>query len=107
MPDLETTPPAPSNGLDPLDGIAETLDRATLANLLQVACFDTGFHHAMPAVASRMALDAAANARNAPVISAPGSAITVRVIPTDEERMIALHTWNVLREADRAALLTR
>lgn len=46
-------------------------------------------------------LDAAANARNAPVISAPGSTITVRVIPTDEERMIALHTWRVLGEAER------
>jgi len=37
-------------------------------------------------------LDPAANAANAPVISSRGSAVTVRVIPTNEERMIARHT---------------
>jgi acetate kinase len=37
-------------------------------------------------------LDAAANAAHAGVISAAGSTVPVRVIPTDEERMIALHT---------------
>ena len=39
-----------------------------------------------------VSLDAAANAVNAPVISAPDSAIALRVIATDEEYMIALHT---------------
>ena len=34
-------------------------------------------------------INSAANARNAPLISAPGAAVTVRVIHTDEELMIA------------------
>jgi acetate kinase len=37
-------------------------------------------------------LDPAANAANAAVISRPESRVVVRVIPTDEERMIAIHT---------------
>lgn len=41
-------------------------------------------------------LDRAANAANAPVISSRGSAVTVRVIPTNEERMIARHTIALL-----------
>jgi acetate kinase len=41
-------------------------------------------------------LDAAANARTEAVISAPDSRIEVRVIPTDEEAMIARHTLEVL-----------
>lgn len=43
-------------------------------------------------------LDEAANAGNAPVISAAGSKVSLRIIPTDEERMIALHTLAVLRQ---------
>ena len=42
-------------------------------------------------------MDAAANAVNAPLISAAGSAVVLRVIPTDEERMIALATLATLR----------
>jgi acetate kinase len=38
-----------------------------------------------------LTLDAAANAAHAATISAPGSAVAVRVIATDEERMIAGH----------------
>lgn len=41
-------------------------------------------------------LDESANSANQPVISTAGSRVTVRVIPTDEERMIALHTTNLL-----------
>jgi acetate kinase len=41
-------------------------------------------------------LDAAANTSHAPVISAAGSDVTVRVIPTNEELMIARHTQRVL-----------
>ncbi len=37
-------------------------------------------------------LDADANARHGPVISAPDSAVEMLVIPTDEEAMIARHT---------------
>ena len=37
-------------------------------------------------------LDAGANARHGPVISAPDSAVEMLVVPTDEEAMIAKHT---------------
>ncbi|HEV2237186.1 MAG TPA: acetate/propionate family kinase [Ktedonobacterales bacterium] len=42
-------------------------------------------------------LDAARNAAGAPVISSGTSAVTVRVMATEEERMIARHTAAVLR----------
>jgi acetate kinase len=41
-------------------------------------------------------LDEAANAANSAVISAPNSRIAVRVIPTDEDLMIARHTSDLL-----------
>ena len=41
-------------------------------------------------------LDGEANARNAGLISTPESSVAVRIIPTDEERMIALHTLSVI-----------
>ena len=41
-------------------------------------------------------IDPAANEANRATISTPGSRIPVYVIPTDEERMIALHTQEVL-----------
>jgi acetate kinase len=44
-------------------------------------------------------LDGAANARNAPVISTAASRVTLRVIPTDEELMIALAVETALAEA--------
>jgi acetate kinase len=44
-----------------------------------------------------IAVDAPANDRHAPVISPSGSACTVRVVPTDEERVIARHTRDVVR----------
>jgi acetate kinase len=44
-------------------------------------------------------LDEEANALGARLISAPGSRITVHVIPTDEEQMIALHTIATLNLA--------
>lgn len=43
-----------------------------------------------------MRLDLEANAGHAPVISAPDSRIAVRVVPTDEEAMIARQTLEVL-----------
>ncbi|WP_226018244.1 acetate/propionate family kinase [Novosphingobium sp. FKTRR1] len=45
-----------------------------------------------------VALDTDANLRGASVISAPFSRVTVRIIPTDEEWMIAIHTADLLRE---------
>ena len=44
-------------------------------------------------------LDPAANAADAPVISTAASQLQVRVVPTDEELMIARHTLGVLRAA--------
>lgn len=45
-----------------------------------------------------VAVDETANARHRPIISPPGAGITVRVVPTDEERMIALHTLRLIEE---------
>ncbi len=42
-------------------------------------------------------LDPARNALHAPIISEAGGAVTVRVVPTNEELMIARHTASVLR----------
>jgi acetate kinase len=44
-----------------------------------------------------VALDAAANERGGPRISAEGSAVAVWVVPTDEELMIARHTLAIAR----------
>jgi acetate kinase len=44
-------------------------------------------------------LDAAANATGGPRISRPGCATSAWVIPTDEERMIALDTLALLKDA--------
>ncbi len=41
-------------------------------------------------------MDSEANERHAAVIRAPESRVTVGVTPTDEERMIALHTGEML-----------
>ena len=41
-------------------------------------------------------LDAEANKKNAPVISAPDSTVIVRVIPTDEELGIARRTYELV-----------
>ena len=46
-----------------------------------------------------VALDPAANARNAERMDAPGSAVAVWAIPTDEESMIARHSWDILTAA--------
>ncbi|MDQ2963081.1 MAG: acetate kinase, partial [Pseudomonadota bacterium] len=46
-----------------------------------------------------LTLDTAANARNGPRISSPDSRMAAWVIGTDEERMIATHTRDMLRSA--------
>ena len=43
-----------------------------------------------------LSIDEQSNARNADVISAPGSRVVVRVIPTDEEGMIARHVLEIV-----------
>jgi acetate kinase len=47
-------------------------------------------------------LDHEANERNGPRISADGSAVSVWVIPTNEEGMIATHTMNLVSQAQAA-----
>ncbi|MGN6359979.1 MAG: acetate/propionate family kinase [Thermomicrobiales bacterium] len=48
-------------------------------------------------------LDRGRNTVHAPIISADGSAVTVRVIPTDEDRVIARHTTRLLaRQGEQA-----
>ncbi|WP_404711793.1 acetate/propionate family kinase [Sphingomonas sp. MMS24-J13] len=47
-------------------------------------------------------IDAEANRRNATTINATGSSVAVRVIPTDEERMIAMHAVAFVMPAQRA-----
>jgi acetate kinase len=41
-------------------------------------------------------IDAGRNQQHAPVISPDGASVTVRVIPTDEDRMIARHTYRLI-----------
>ena len=69
--------------------------------------FTAGIGENAPAIRARacrrlawlgVELDEPANDRGEPVISTPASTVTVRVIPTDEERMIALHTRTLLRQ---------
>jgi acetate kinase len=46
-------------------------------------------------------LEEPCNIANAPVISPASARVTVRVIPTDEERMIARETWRLMRSIER------
>ena len=52
-------------------------------------------------------LDRDANARNAQTVSLPDSRVAVLVIPTDEDRMIAEHTAEILGLIHSAADSTR
>ena len=72
---------------------------------LDVLAFTGGIGEKAPIIRERICagqgflgieLDRAANAANAPVISSRDSAVTVRVMPTNEERMIARHTIELL-----------
>ncbi|AYZ62611.1 acetate/propionate family kinase [Burkholderia multivorans] len=72
---------------------------------LDTLVFTAGIGENAPAVRERICraagwlgieLDAAANAGNRPVISGGASRVTVRVIPTDENLMIARHTRGLL-----------
>ncbi|QJU58275.1 acetate/propionate family kinase [Sphingomonas sp. AP4-R1] len=73
--------------------------------------FTAGIGENAPEVRARVAerlgwlgveLDVDANLGGAAVISAPSSRVEVRVIPTDEERMIAIHTADLLREEPKS-----
>jgi acetate kinase len=72
---------------------------------LDAVVFSGGIGESAPAIRARIAagaahlgvrLDAERNDRSAAIISAAGSPVTVRVIPTDEELVIARHTAGVL-----------
>lgn len=73
---------------------------------LETLVFSAGIGENAPSVRSRICegldflgleLDPARNAANARVISTDASRVTVRIIPTDEEQMIARATVRVLR----------
>jgi acetate kinase len=78
---------------------------------LDTFVFTAGIGENSPEIRARVAgrlgwlgvdLDADANLRGDAVISAPSSRVAVRVIPTDEERMIAIHAADLLREEPKA-----
>jgi acetate kinase len=75
---------------------------------LDALVFTAGIGENAPAIRERvcrdagwlgLALDAAANAKGGPRISAPDSRVSAWVIPTNEELMIARHTRRVLASA--------
>jgi acetate kinase len=72
---------------------------------LDALVFTAGIGEHAPAIRARVCraaswlgirLDDAANASGGPCITSADSEVSVWVIPTDEERMIALHTSAVL-----------
>jgi acetate kinase len=82
---------------------------ATLGGLDTIV-FTAGVGEHAPAIRQRaceglgflgVAIDATANAANAPVISTASSRVTVRVIPTDEALMMARETIALLTGKDR------
>ncbi len=101
-----TLPPLPTAVAHPCDRIGRELGSlAAAAEGLDVLVFTAGVgEHAAPIreqvcrQADRLgiALDAGANARGEPRISAPSSKVPVWVIPTNEELMIARHTRSVI-----------
>jgi acetate kinase len=81
---------------------------AAVLDGLDTLVFSGGIGENAPAVRERICagfgflgvnLDAAANTSNAPVVSAPSSRVTVRVIRTDEELVIARSAYRVLAAA--------
>jgi acetate kinase len=75
---------------------------------LDTLIFAAGIGENCPSVRARICkgldflgigLDESLNAKNAPVISTAGSRVTVRVIRTDEELMIARSVWRILAAA--------
>ena len=54
-----------------------------------------------------VSLDADANAKTRALISRPESRVAVYVLPTDEELMIARHTWSLLSQSQQVLQNTR
>jgi acetate kinase len=82
---------------------------------LDTLIFTGGIGENAPAVRRRISCDmeflgihlnASRNDANAPVISDDGSSVTVRVMKTNEELMIARHTLNLMRQVNANAVLT-
>jgi len=78
---------------------------------LDALVFTAGIGENAPAIRERVCrdatwlgveLDEAANAAGAPLVSSPASRVAVRVVATDEERMIALHTLRLLQRDNPA-----
>ena len=80
---------------------------------LDTLVFSGGIGEHAPEIRSRICMgleflglriDAAANERNEPVISSTGSTVTVRVIPTDEQLMMArmIHRMTIASDGARA-----
>ncbi|HEY7062748.1 MAG TPA: acetate/propionate family kinase [Chloroflexota bacterium] len=74
---------------------------------LDTLVFTAGMGEHAPAIRARicdglqylgLALDAERNAAHAPIISSDASRVVVRVIPTDEDLMIARHTYRLIAE---------
>lgn len=74
------------NGIDHLIFTAGIGENATF--IREKACLDAKW--------LGIKIDAQANAKNATQISTPDSAVSVWVIPTNEELMLAQHTWDLL-----------
>jgi acetate kinase len=74
---------------------------------LDTLVFTAGIGQHAPAIRARICagldylglqLDAARNAAHAPIVSSDASHVVVRVMPTDEDLMIARHTYRVIAE---------
>jgi len=107
---LDSDVPAAAHAVD-LFAYRAARELASLAGALgglDTLVFTAGIGENAPPVRERIcraaawlgiALDDAANAGNRPVISAGASRVTVRVVPTDENLMIARHTRTLLDHA--------
>jgi acetate kinase len=78
---------------------------------LDAFVFTAGIGENSPSMRARIAqklvwlgagLDPQANTGRAPLISTPGSRVALYVVPTDEELMIARHTWALLKAGARS-----
>ena len=78
---------------------------------LDTFVFTGGIGENAPSIRSRIcenleflgaSLDSQRNEGNAPVVSSDGSAVTVRVMKTNEELMIARHTHKLLSGLEKA-----
>jgi acetate kinase len=105
--DLESTNPQAAEAVELFchQAAKHAAAMAVAAGGLDTLVFAAGIGERSAAVRERICarlrwlgvnIDAARNAVSAPVISAEGSAVTVRVIPTDEEITIARQTLAVV-----------